>query len=255
MSKIYLRSLTILEDKVPNHITYPFSIPALKKLKEIYFRSNVTFFVGENGTGKSTFLEAIAYQCGFNTAGGSRNNNYDVDSSCAALGDHIKLIWSPKISSGFFLRAETFYNFASYLDRLAEDDPENTYKYYGNRSLHKQSHGESFLALFTNRFGKKGIYFLDEPEAALSPTRQLSFLRIIRELGKEAQFIIATHSPIIMAYPGAQILNFDTSPITEINYEDTSNYLIIKGFLEHRELYLQKLFDFHETDDMHKKHK
>jgi len=240
---MYLRNINFLKRKISKENHYLSSIPAFKGLENLSFRGNITFFVGENGTGKSTLLEAIAYNCGFNTAGGGRNNKYEVDSYSAALGDFIRITWSPKLTSGFFLRAETFFSFASHLDRLAEDDPENAYKPYGGRSLHQQSHGESFLALFANRFGVKGIYLLDEPEAALSPTRQLSFLRIIKDLEKEAQFIIATHSPIILAYPGAQIFNFDTSPITEIDYENTSQYLLTKGFLENRNLYLRRLFE------------
>lgn len=238
---MYLRSVTILKDGVADKTTYPFSVPALKELDEINFKSNVTFFVGENGSGKSTILEAIAYKCDFNTGGGGRNNFYQLDHSHAALGKFVRLSWMPKITHGFFLRAESFYNFASYLDSL--NDPE-VYKYYGGRSLHEQSHGESFLSLFMNRFGTKGIYLLDEPEAALSPVRQLSFLRILRELDNEgqSQFIIATHSPIIMAYPGAQIYNFDTSPLTETSYEETPNYFITKNFLNNRERFLYRLF-------------
>lgn len=186
-------------------------------------------------------MEAIAYNCNFNTAGGGRNNYYQVPSAESALGDFIRLSWSQKIANGFFLRAESLYNFASHIDSLGPgaDKP------YGGKSLHKQSHGESFLSLFSHRFGKKGIYLLDEPEAALSPVRQLGLLRIIRELEQEgqSQFIIATHSPIILAYPGAQILDFDQSPLSETTYEETAHYQITKGFMENRDLYLRKLFE------------
>ncbi|AFQ44745.1 AAA family ATPase [Desulfosporosinus meridiei] len=238
---MFLRRLSLLKERIPSHKVYPFSIPAFKSLEKIEFNNSVTFFVGENGSGKSTLLEAIAYKCDFNTAGGGRNNYYEVQSSESALGDYIRLSWAPKITNGFFLRAESLYNFASHIDSLGPA----AYEPYGGNSLHKQSHGESFLSIFANRFGKKGIYLLDEPEAALSPARQLTLLRIIRDLveGGRSQFIIATHSPIILAYPAAQILDFDTSPVSQTTYEDTSHYQITKGFLENRDRYLRKLFE------------
>ncbi|WP_019413260.1 AAA family ATPase [Paenisporosarcina sp. TG20] len=237
-----LRSVTIKKDKVNNRL-YPFSIPSIKASNSIFFTSEVTFFVGENGSGKSTLLEAIAYQCGFNTAGGGRNNMYEIESSNSTLGEHIRLSWLPKINQGFFLRAESFYHFASYLDQLSKDSPD-IFRSYGGKSLHEQSHGEAFFNLFNNRFGQKGIYLLDEPEAALSPSRQLALLRIIRELVKDgnSQFIIATHSPILLGYPESQILNFDTSPIAEVEYEDTDHYQVMKGFLNRKEQYLKELF-------------
>ena len=235
---MYLRSLEILRNENTDPKTYPFSIPAVKILNSLSFRSNITFFVGENGSGKSTLLEAIAYQCGFNTAGGGKNNNYDVDSSYSALGDSIRLSWLPKITNGFFLRAETFYHFASHLDTVP-----GSLQYYGGRSLHNQSHGEAFLSLFNHRFGKKAIYLLDEPEAALSPARQLALLRIINDLEHEAQFIIATHSPILLGYPNAQILNFDVQPVQEIRYEDTLHYIVTRRFLENRNKVLDELFN------------
>lgn len=235
---MYLRSLEILRNKDQNPKAYPFTIPAIKELDSISFETNVTFFVGENGSGKSTLLEAIAYQCGFNTAGGGRNNAYEVDASASILGDHIRLSWMPKITNGFFLRAETFYHFASHMDTLPEG-----LQYYGGRSLHEQSHGEAFLSLFTHRFGKRAIYLLDEPEAALSPARRLALLRIIKDLEHDAQFIIATHSPILLGYPNAQILNFDVQPVAEIRYEDTLHYMITRRFLENRKAVLKELFE------------
>lgn len=206
-------------------------------MESIDFSNKVTFFVGENGSGKSTLLEAIAYQCGFNTAGGGRNNTYFVESSEAALGNFVRLSWFPKITTGFFMRAESFYEFATHIDLIGG------YNSYGGRSLHSQSHGESFLSLFKHRFKEKGIYLLDEPEAALSPARQLSLLRIIKELSDSSQFIIATHSPILLGYPDAQIINFDSNPISQIAYEDTDHYQITRRFLEDRQRVLRHLFE------------
>lgn len=239
---MFLHRLTFLEREFSAKTEYPFTIPAFRDLEQIEFASNITFLVGENGSGKSTLIEAIAYRCGFNTAGGGRNNTYQVTSSESALGESIRLSWAPKVSDGFFLRAESFYNFATHIDEL---DDSRKYGAYGGKSLHHQSHGESFLSLFVNRFRGKGIYLLDEPEAALSPARQLALLQVLREMEQEgqSQFIIATHSPILLAYPGAQILDFDASPVQRIEYEDTPHYQITKGFLDNRELYLRKLFD------------
>ncbi|AUM64572.1 AAA family ATPase [Brevibacillus laterosporus] len=233
---MYLRQVRLLTEKYPNRKEYPFSIPALQNLESLSFDKNITFFVGENGSGKSTLLEAIAYQCDFHTAGGGRHNYYEVDASDAPLGEYIQLSWLPKITNGFFLRAETFYQFASHIDSI------NGTGSYGGRSLHAQSHGESFLSLFRNRFGHKAIYLLDEPEAALSPARQLSLLRLMKDLERSAQFIIATHSPILLAFPGAQIYNFDQSPIATTSYEQTLHYQITKRFLENKEVMLAELF-------------
>ncbi|MBW7473134.1 AAA family ATPase [Paenibacillus oenotherae] len=234
---MYLQSLTVLKEKLGNAEQYPFSLPLLQNMSTVHFTGNVTFFVGENGSGKSTLLEAIAYQCGFNTAGGGRNNAHYVESSEASLGDYVRLSWMPKVTAGFFLRAESFYAFATHIDQIEGTDS------YGGRSLHSQSHGESFLRLFQHRFKSKGIYLLDEPEAALSPSRQLSLLRIIKDLSAHAQFIIATHSPILMGYPDAQIINFDSSPIVEIAYEDTDHYQITRRFLENPSRMLKHLFE------------
>ncbi|MET3287814.1 UNVERIFIED_CONTAM: putative ATPase [Brevibacillus sp. OAP136] len=242
---MYLKSVTILREQFPKkNRDYPFTIPSLAKIDTIEFPRNVTFFVGENGSGKSTLLEAIAYQCEFNTGSGGRNNYYHVDRGEAAFGDYIRLSWLPKMTQGFFLRAESFYQFASHVDETARLAL-RPYEAYGGKSLHEQSHGEAFLALFTHRFGKKGIYLLDEPEAALSPARQLSLLAVMRKLEREggSQFIIATHSPILLGYPGAQILSFDSAPLREIAYEETDHYQITRRFLENRQRFLTELFD------------
>ena len=240
---LFLRRVTFLREEVPDLNMYPFTVPAIRGMNALDLDSEVTFFVGENGSGKSTLLEAIAYKCGFNTAGGGINNIYDVDSSHAALGKYIRLCWLPKISQGFFLRAESFYHFASHLDQLAKEDP-TIYQAYGGRSLHHQSHGESFLSLFLNRFSDKGIYILDEPEAALSPARLLAFMRVIYQLvsSGNSQFIIATHSPILLGYPNASIFSFDSDVIESVRYEDTEHYQITKGFLNRKERYLEELF-------------
>ncbi|MGG1594001.1 AAA family ATPase [Terribacillus saccharophilus] len=234
---MFLKRVKLLREGNNLSHTYPYSIPAIKKLDELELTNPVTFFVGENGSGKSTLMEAIADICGFNTAGGGRNNTYDLEASEAALSDHIRLSWLPKVTNGFFLRAESFYHFASHIDDIG------SIQAYGGRSLHHQSHGEAFLSLFQNRFGGKAIYLLDEPEAALSPQRQLTFLRIIHDLEKsgEVQFIIATHSPILLGYPGAEILHFSEDGIKSIDYEETEHYQITRGFLENREGYLKHL--------------
>lgn len=234
---MYLKSISLagVDDTDPRE--YPFSIPVIRSLTSLTFTSNVAFFVGENGSGKSTLLEAIAYQCGFNTAGGGRSNAYEVEASASALGGHLRLSWLPKITNGFFLRAETFYQFASHIDTMPDSLP-----YYGGRSLHQQSHGEAFLSLFANRFGGKAIYLLDEPEAALSPARQLALLRIMHDLEGQAQFIIATHSPILLGYPDAQIYDFDSLPVGEIRYEDTLHYVLTRRFLENKDKVLKELF-------------
>lgn len=248
---MFLRRVTLMKEKIIDLTSYPFSVPAIKGMDTLELEKEVTFFVGENGSGKSTLLEAIAYQCGFNTAGGGRNNAHEVDASHSALGEYIRLSWLPKVSRGFFLRAESFYHFASHLDQMAMEDPTFHYQGYGGRSLHQQSHGESFLSLFLNRFGGKGIYLLDEPEAALSPARQLAFMKIIYQLVRsgQAQFIIATHSPILLGYPNAKIFSFDSPTIETVSYEDTEHYQITKGFITKKERYLEYLFCDEERDD------
>jgi predicted ATPase len=239
----FLRSIATLSERVkPGR--HPFNIPCLAKGLHITFTTNVTFLVGENGSGKSTILEAIAEKCGFNVSGGNRDHQYLLDRELSHLASATRLAWNQKTVEGFFMRAETFFNFATYLDEIG-----STFRAYGGKSLHEQSHGESFLSLFVNRF-ESGLYILDEPEAALSPARQLSFLTIIHDLeaSGHAQFIIATHSPIILSYPGATILSLDGDRISEIEYKETDHYKLTREFLECPERYFKHLFADPEED-------
>lgn len=219
------------------------NIPSLSSGIQLQLKSNVTFFVGENGSGKSTLLEGIASHCGFSLRGGNRNHNLSGNRIYESiLAEYLLLSWSPRrITNGFFMRAESFFNFASYVDDLASADPA-ILKAYGGRSLHKQSHGESFLSLFNNHFDA-GIYILDEPEAALSPARILAFMAVINQLEQSgrAQFIIATHSPMLICYPGATIYEFSSEGVEETTYQKTEHYNLTKSFLDNPSLYLRHL--------------
>ena len=224
---------------MPSWDEYPFSLPVVRNLETLRFHPDVTFLIGENGTGKSTLLEAVAKLLGFNAEGGTRNSLFSTRDTHSVLYDYLKAgrsFSAPK--DGYFLRAESFYNVASYMDDV------EYLTGYGGKSLHAQSHGESFLALLNHKFRGSGLYILDEPEAALSPSRQLSALAIIHRLVKSgSQFIIATHSPILMAYPDAQILLFSESGIEQVEYEDTDHYKIARDFLNHREAMLKVLLE------------
>lgn len=228
---------------------YPFHLPIIKNLKEIHFPEQVTFFVGENGSGKSTILEAIAYHAGFGAEGGSKNISFKTSYENTYQGiqnftECLTLSWRQKPKDGYFFRAESFYNVANYIDYLERECGGKAYKAYGGKSLHSQSHGESFLSFFSNRMGKDGFFILDEPEAALSPQRQLSLLVAMNELCKNCntQFIIATHSPILLAYSGSTIYSCDGDYLKKISYKETSHYQITKQFLDYPELYLKNLF-------------
>jgi predicted ATPase len=215
---------------------YPFNLRAFSQGIDLPFRSTVTFFVGENGSGKSTLLEALAECCGFNPEGGNRDHHRATFAGRSELAQALRLSWLPKVTEGFFLRAESFYNFATYIEQVSD------LRAYGGRSLHAQSHGESFLSLFANRF-EQGLYILDEPEAALSPQRQLSFLRIIHDLAtpRHAQFIIATHSPILLAYPGAVMFDLDGDAIRPTTYQETKHFQITRDFLNSPERFFKHL--------------
>ena len=222
--------------------TYLNSLAPVRYLmqNELTFDRPVTFFVGENGVGKSTLLEAIAVCCGFNPEGGSRNFRFSTEDTHSGLGEYLTPIRKGYNKDGFFLRAESFYNVASYLDNMK--DP-TAYASYGGVSLHEQSHGESFLALVQNRFGGEGLYLLDEPEAALSPSKILTLMVEINQLVQEnSQFIISTHSPILMAFPNARIYLIDGSGIRPVNYRDTEHFSLTKQFLDDPERMLHYLF-------------
>lgn len=238
-----LLSVSLLREKVTDWSVYPFAVPAIRTLGTLEIRSRICFFVGENGSGKSTLLEAIAESYGFGREGGSRSfyrETTESVQSVAPLSKALRTAFSKRTGQGFYLRAESFFNVATQIDQLDLLDA------YGNVSLHQQSHGESFLALLQNRFGRKGFYILDEPEAALSPQRQLTMLAVLRNLldhNEEIQFLIATHSPILLAYPDAQILSFDDGVIHETTYRETSAYQVVARFVSRPEVYLREIFE------------
>jgi len=234
----YLLHLELLRDRIPDAGKFPYTLPAIRALTTLPFHPKVTFLVGENGSGKSTLLEAVAVACGLNPEGGSRNFNFSTRSSHSPLDEAIRLARTPALPpDSYFLRAESFFNVASEIERL------DVIGGYGGKSLHEQSHGESFFALFKNRFRGRGLYLLDEPEAALSPKRQLQFLVLLHEyVQRGGQFVIATHSPIIMAYPDARIYQLDDDGIREVAYLDTEHYLITRGFLSNPQRSLNELF-------------
>lgn len=228
--------------------SYLNSLPAVKWLKEhrLMLDTPVAFLVGENGSGKSTLLEAIAVSCGFNAEGGTRNFTFSTRATHSELGEYITVAKRRYPRDGFFLRAESFYNVATNIDEMDEEPSfsPRLIDSYGGVSLHSQSHGESFLALVQNRFGGEGLYLLDEPEAALSPTRQLTLLGEMHLLvERNSQFIIATHSPILMAYPGARIYELSENGIASVEYRETEHYQLTLRFLENPERMLRYLLE------------
>lgn len=229
--------------------SYLRGLPAVRSLirqGELRFSKAVTFLVGENGTGKSTLLEAIAVAYGFNPEGGTKNFAFSTHATHSELYRSLTLVKKAFAKDGFFLRAESFYNLASNIDDL-DSIPGRLgplIDSYGGRSLHMQSHGESFLALVENRFGGNGLYLLDEPEAALSPSRLMALLVRIHELVQNhSQFIIATHSPILMAYPGAEVYELSEEGIRSVDYRETEHYRLTRRFLENPEKMLRYLLE------------
>lgn len=241
----YLKEIYKINIEDFEEYSYLRNIPSLKNFQGIKIHKPVTFFVGENGSGKSTLLEAIAIALGLNPEGGSKNFNFATKETHSELGKLLEIArGSRREEDGFFLRAESFYNLATEVEELNGSGFSSLYDSYGGKSLHDQSHGESFRSLILNRFRSRGIYLLDEPEAALSPTSQMSLLCIIDELvKKDTQFIIASHSPIILAYPNADIYEFSEVGIEKKSYKETESYSVTKAFLDDPERMMNFLFD------------
>lgn len=236
-----LKKISLLRDRVTDWQAYPFCVPAISGIEEIVLHSRICFFAGENGSGKSTLLEAIAAHYGFGREGGNRsfsNDSTESNHSIDPLVKALRLSFDKRTGQGFFLRAESFFNTASHIDAIGVN------QFYGGQSLHSRSHGETFFTVLELKFQRNGLFLLDEPEAALSPQRQLAFLVLIHDAlkkYKDAQFIISTHSPVLLGYPKAQILSFDDGAIHEIEYEDTAPVQIVRRFLNDRDDFLEEL--------------
>lgn len=241
MDKPYLRKLIIKKDDIVNKDVYPYNLPIIKNINELEFTTPVTFIVGENGSGKSTLIEALAVSMGFNAEGGNKSVNFKTEDSHSGLYKYLKTVkGTPYPKNWYFLRAESFYNVATY---YKGDDDDLDYSYtFGVDSLHAKSHGEVFMATLQNKLHGNGFYILDEPEAALSPSRQLSALVEIDRLVKlNSQLIIATHSPILMAYPNSTIYQIKNGEVKKVKLHETEHYQITRQFLSHTDTMLDEL--------------
>lgn len=240
----YITSVSLVEPV--NAGSYLKNLPIVRHLERepIEFKSKVSFFVGENGSGKSTIVEAIAACFGFNPEGGSLNFSFETKATHSELYKHLRLSKLLRPKDGFFLRAESFYNAASYLDELDEIPASSppVLASYGGLSLHKMSHGEGFLKLVQNRFSGHGLYILDEPEAALSPMKIMTLICEIDRLRKlNSQFIIATHSPMLMALPDSEVLLISSNGVSKVDYRETEHFQLMRRFLDNPERFLQYL--------------
>lgn len=236
---MHLNRITFRNDDYPTRTSYPFSLALFQKTKEIALTSPVTFFVGENGTGKSTLLEAIALRSGFHIWRGLKRTRYEVNPYEDELYRFIRMEWANGMVPGSFFAADIFRNFAQNLDEWSAMDP-GMLAYFGGKSLMSQSHGQSLMSFFRTRYKIKGLYLLDEPETALSPKSQIELLKLLKTVSRmgHAQFIVASHSPILLACPGAHILDFNRLPLGHIDYEDTEYFRIYLDFLNNRKKYL-----------------
>ncbi len=243
----YVLAVKLRRDKIASFDQYPFSLPVVRHLETLELHPAVTFLVGENGSGKSTLLEALAVAWGFNPEGGTKNFRFGTRASHSVLHEYLRLIKSVRRPrDGFFLRAESLFNLATEIEHL---DAEPAFgppiiNSYGYRSLHEQSHGESFLAVMMHRFGGHGFYVLDEPEAALSPSRQLAMLSRIHQLVRtRSQIVIATHSPILMAYPNSWIYQIGATGMERVSLQETEHYIVAKHFLNDPQRELSRLLE------------
>jgi predicted ATPase len=245
MEAPYLARVSVKPERVPAEMIYPFHVPSLREL-DLVFRRPVTFFVGENGTGKSTLIEAVATHARLPVGGGSRNEltRPFAPEQSSPLATAVRCSFRRRPRDGFFLRAEFQAHFSAVLDDRAADPyfQENPYKLYGGQSLFARSHGEAFLAVLQNRL-RAGLFLLDEPESALSPQRQLALLALMHDLASagKAQFIVATHSPILLTYPEGEIISFDGDRLSPVELQQTSHYQITRGILEDPERYWRGL--------------
>jgi predicted ATPase len=228
---MYITQIKINRKAFPTEQHYPFNVPAIQKTADLMLEKPVVFFVGENGSGKSTLLDAITRKCGIHIWDKPRRHLAHDNPFETKLANYVDVTWANGRVSGSLFRAETFHDLADFLDDVALCDP-GRLKYHGGRILNTLSHGEGMLSYFGGRFQVGGLYFLDEPESALSPASQIKFAKLLQRLGAEGQtqFIIATHSPILLACPGAQIFSFDGTQIRQVGYQDTSHYRIYRQF-------------------------
>jgi predicted ATPase len=235
----FVRSLVVRRDAIEDADDYPFSIPAIRALTDLQLDPHVTLFTGENGSGKSTLIEAIASAAGFNAEGGSRNMLMSTRESHSSLHEYLRLVRGSRTpKTGYFLRSESFFNVATYVETISD-----AVASHGGRSLHEQSHGESFLSLILSRFYPNGFYVLDEPEAALSLRGSLALMRRMHDLIEAgSQFVVSTHSPILLGYPDALIYVLSDSGITTRSYEETDQYELTRSFLDNRQRFLRYLF-------------
>lgn len=233
---MYISEVSLFNGHYPTDQYYPFNVQVLRTTSRLTFRRPVTFFVGENGSGKSTLLEAITRKCGIHVWDQPKRHLAHKNPYETRLADFINVTWTSDPVPGSLFRAETFHELADFLDDVAVVDP-GRLKYHGGHILNTLSHGEGMLAYFSGRYDRRGLYLLDEPEAALSPASEVKFLKILQELTarRQVQFIIATHSPILLALPGAQIYSFDGPHVREVTYEETEHYKVYQRFFADRE--------------------
>jgi len=226
-------------ERFPTDEKYPFNLPIFHRTSGLVFETPVTMFIGENGTGKSTLLEAIAHRCGITIWRGPSRGRFDKNPYEEDFFRYLHVEWSDGMVPGSFFGSSVFQSFAQILDEWAASDPA-ILDLFGGRSLMTQSHGQSILSFFKSRYKLKGLYLLDEPETALSPKNQIRLLEILTTMGNagHAQFIVATHSPILLACPEATIFSFDQAPIRKVHYEDTDIYRVYRGFMEDRHSYM-----------------